>query len=362
MSQTNSTDLRQWITEQAKSLGFAYIAFSPVQAPSPTIGHFDRWIAANLFGTMSYLPRGRNRRADPNQILPGAKWFISVAVNYSTVEIPASITTDPSRGQIARYAHGKDYHDWLLPPLLDLGKLLDAKWGVQSKAYVDTGAILERAVAADGGTGFIGKNTCLINPRAGSYLLLGELLTTADLPVPPDQPVGAITEVSMKAKPSCGSCTRCLQACPSDAILEPFVLDANRCISYLTIEYRGIIPEELRPKMKNWIFGCDECQTCCPWNRFAQPHRQPELSHDWEEWHPPLLSLIELDEKKFKERFADTPLLRPGRDAFLRNVAIALANWNSPEARDALQYLAYDTSPLVRAHLPRKLLSDDANG
>jgi len=333
--------LVDWLYEQAIALGFDALGVSAIQIVPATFPQFERWVEDEFYGTMTYLPRGRERRKNPQLILPEAKTIVSVAVNYFLTEPTSEQRKDPSRGQIALYAQGQDYHDVMLPKLRELGRLLDDRCGSKSKAYVDTGALLERDFAASSGLGFIGKNTCLINPRHGSYFLLGELITTAQLTTDDSK--------STKERVGCGSCTRCLTACPTNAFVDAFRLDARRCISYLTIENRGDIPEELRPAMKNWVFGCDDCQTCCPWNRFANPVR-PATSEDYERFSPPLTELALLTKESFHERFRDTPILRPGRDAFLRSVAIALANWGSTEAFGALEFLTHDTSELVRSH------------
>jgi len=336
---TDSATIREWITERATTLGFDAVGFSKVVSPPLTYNHFDDWLINGYHGSMSYLPRGKERRKNPQQILPGACSYISVALNYFIEEPTPEIRTDPARGQIAMYAHGKDYHDVLTPRLEELGRLLDERTGSKSRAYVDTGALLEREIAANSGLGFIGKNSCLIHPKHGSYFLLGELITTADL-----------TDIPVKLPESkCGTCIRCLSECPTSAIVAPYQIDSRRCISYLTIEYRGEISEELRPLMKNWIFGCDDCQTCCPWNRFSESS-QSILKADYRRFSPPLLELYSLTQAEFREMYADTPILRPGRDAFLRSVAVALTNWGSGDAVSALNEMCRDTSELVRSH------------
>jgi epoxyqueuosine reductase len=250
---------------------------------------------------------------------------------------------DPSRGRIASYAWGADYHQVMQPRLEALGRWLAEETGseVANKVYVDTGAILERDHAETAGLGFSGKNTMLIAPRRGSWLFLGELLTTAELkPDRLDRPM-----------PGCGTCHRCLSACPTAAFPKPYVLDARRCISYLTIELKGPIPRPLRPLVGNWVYGCDICQLVCPFNRFAPLEAEPAYRPaTWEQAAPPLLSLLTLDEASFAERYTDSPIKRIRRDRLVRNACVAAGNWRSAEALPFLSALLEDGSDLVRGH------------
>jgi epoxyqueuosine reductase len=268
-----------------------------------------------------------------------------------------------------------DYHDLMTPRLRQLAEFItrQTRRAVQSRVYVDTGPILERDFAAQAGLGFIGKNTCLINPRMGSFLFLGEILLDLELDYdPPAIDAGAAIELEVKPRPishrrnksalatsqsgtrrlgTCGACTRCLETCPTHAFPAPYVLDSHRCISYLTIELRGPIPVELRPLMGNWIFGCDVCQSVCPWpRRFAQPTRLDFLNFDPEYAAPKLLDLIGLRDDEFRTRFRRTPLWRAKRRGLLRNVAVALGNWGNPRAIPALQRALDDPEPLIREH------------
>ncbi|MEJ2210289.1 MAG: tRNA epoxyqueuosine(34) reductase QueG, partial [Anaerolineae bacterium] len=254
----------------------------------------------------------------------------------------AHLRDDASRGVIASYAWGPDYHDLMLPRLEELAAVPGQP--AAHRAYVDTGPLLERALAAAGGLGFIGRNTNLIHPRLGSWLFLGEILMDVDLP-----PM-AVSE--SEAAGTCGRCTRCLQACPTGAFAAPYVLDARRCISYLTIELKGPIPRELRPLVGNRIFGCDICQEVCPWNRrFARPSDPPPWpAPPPEAMAPPLLELLALDEEAFRRRFAGSPIRRAKRRGLLRNVAVALGNWGHPAAVPGLVRALGDAEPLVRGH------------
>ncbi|MCB0029656.1 MAG: tRNA epoxyqueuosine(34) reductase QueG, partial [Anaerolineales bacterium] len=244
--------LSHQIKNAARELGFSFCGIVPAQ-PSPNLAAYHRWLAAGMHGEMSYLARPDRlaRRDNLNVILPGVNSLVAVGLDYYTFKLPEAIAADPARGRISNYAWNQDYHDLMTPRLAQLAERLSELAGepVASRVYVDTGAILERDHARQAGLGFTGKNTMLIRPDRGSWFFLGELLTTARLA--PDTP---------RPLPSCGRCHRCLSACPTNAFPQPYVLDARRCISYLTIELKGWIPRELRPLMGNWIYGCDICQ------------------------------------------------------------------------------------------------------
>jgi epoxyqueuosine reductase len=273
--------------------------------------------------------------------------LVCVGLDYSWLSPPEAISGDPSRGRISNYAWGVDYHDVMAPRLEALARWLadrlsesSGDYGLQSKVYVDTGAILERDHAETAGLGFTGKNTMLIQPRHGSWLFLGELLTT--MPLDYDEP---------RPMPSCGTCRRCLEACPTAAFPQAYVLDARRCISYLTIELKGWIPRELRPLMDNWIYGCDICQTVCPFNRFAPGTAELAFRPpDWNAAAPPLLDLLAIGEEEFQHRFAKSPIKRIKRRGLVRNACVAAGNWGSPLALPALTALLYDREPLIRGH------------
>lgn len=322
----------------AVELGFNLVGITRAE-PSPTLDAYERWVEAGMQGEMNYLarPDRQARRRDLNVILPGVRSMIVVGLDYRT-HIPESVLSDPSRGRIALYAWGLDYHHLLAPRLEQLAERI----GAPGRVYVDTGAILERSHAYTAGMGFIGKNTMLIHPRRGSYFFLGELLTDREF-----------DEYDTPGAPTmCGQCTRCLNACPTNAFPRPHVLDARRCISYLTIEYKGAIPHDLRPLMGNYVFGCDICQDVCPWQRFAPLTDEP-LFHpaDIDRAAPPLLDLLGLDEPGFNQRFAGSPLARPKRERLVRNACVAAGNWGSDAALPALaQLLTNDPSPLIRGH------------
>lgn len=343
-----AAELTNALKLEATALGFNRVGVIPA-GPARRLDAYLRWIAAGMQGEMGYMarPDREARRRDPGVILPGVRSVVVVGLDYYTAGLPPAIAQDPSRGRVSNYAWGVDYHDVMTPRLEALAEWLRGRPGageVSSRAYVDTGAILERDHGETAGLGFTGKNTLLIDPRRGSWFFLGVLLTTAALahdPPPEARP----------ALPDCGSCARCLSACPTAAFPQPYVLDARRCISYLTIELKGWIPRELRPLMGNWVYGCDVCQEVCPFNRFARPTAEPAFySVDWDAAAPPLLELLALDEATFARRFTGSPIKRIKRGRLVRNACVAAGNWGSAEAVPALSALLADADPLVRGH------------
>jgi epoxyqueuosine reductase len=333
------------IRNRAIELGFERVGFAPA-APPARSDKFRRWLSEGKAGTMTYLNRSADRRCDPNLVLDGARTIISAAQSYFSGKLPAEIRNDPSRGLMASYAWGNDYHELLLKKLEELAEFISglplalSPYPLALKTYTDTGPLLERDHGERASIGFIGKNTMLIAPKMGSTFFLGEILTTLDLPPSP-----------IAQMPSCGSCTRCLDICPTHAFPTAFVLDSTLCISYLTIELKGVIPRALRPNMGNHIFGCDDCQDCCPWNqRFSTQTQENAYRAALDRQVPLLADLAGLSEEQFKEKFAHSPVLRPGYSGFLRNVAVAIGNWGTAEALTALEPLLVHQSPLVRLH------------
>ncbi|MEM7334642.1 MAG: tRNA epoxyqueuosine(34) reductase QueG [Chloroflexota bacterium] len=337
-------DIGQALKDKAGELGFSFIGIVPA-VPSKRLSAYLNWIDSQYHGKMGYLarPDRLDRRQDLTVILPKVKSLICVGLDYATQPLPSELANDPSRGRISSYAWGVDYHDIMTPRLKELGRWLESQFGdesVRNRVYVDTGAILERDHAESAGLGFTGKNTMLIRPRSGSFFFLGELLTTAVLPY--DVP---------KTMPNCGRCTRCLTACPTNAFPKPYVLDARRCISYLTIELKDWIPLELRPLIGNWIYGCDICQIVCPFNRFAQPTNEAAFfAKDWSFAAPSLLSLLQLDDDSFRTQYKNSPIYRVKRARFVRNACVAAGNWGSKTAVPYLIPLLKDSSPIVRGH------------
>jgi epoxyqueuosine reductase len=341
--------LKAAIQQRARELGFDDCRFTTVEPPANS-GHFERWLAAKRHGDMAWLERTARKRCDPTQVLAEAKTIVCLAVAYGNSEPAVSepqfenqkskIRNRRFLGLTARYARYTDYHDVISTQIKSLTGFLNelAGDGTRSLWYVDTGPFLERDLAQRSGLGFVGKHTNLISRRLGNWIFLAEIITTANMP--PDSP----------EKNYCGSCARCITACPTAAITAPFQLDARRCISYLTIELKGSIPIELRPAIGNRIYGCDDCLAVCPWNRFAQQgnvmktHAKPELAA------PDLLELLALDDPGFKRRFAGTTILRTKRRGLLRNVCVALGNIADTTALPSLERAAQDHEALVAEH------------
>jgi epoxyqueuosine reductase len=329
--------LKQTIQDKARQLGFVLAGVTTPDPPAH-ISNFENWLAQGHHGAMDYLAteRSRARRADPRQILPECKSILVLATPYSP-QSPHSERTGES-GQIAAYARSEDYHDVLPARMKELVQFIEQQVGtpVQNRWYTDTGPILERDLAQRAGIGWIGKNTCLIHPCHGSYFLLSEILL--DLALEPDLPF---------TSDHCGTCTRCIDACPTDCILPDRTIDARRCISYLTIELKDEVPEELRARMGDWVFGCDVCQQVCPWNRFAK-----EGDPVFGEENPPhpLTGELLITKQEFNLRFKRSPVKRAKRRGYLRNVAVALGNTADMHALPVLQNALNDEEPMVREH------------
>ena len=319
------------LVARAGGLGFDSCRIAKATAPRHA-GEFRAWLNDGAAGEMQWMERGAEKRCDPQQILPDARSIVVVALNYWQGEQASSGV----KGRIARYAWGDDYHDLMLAKLAKLSAFLTELGGTQ-KCYVDTGPLLERDHAAEAGIGWHGKSTMLIDTNLGTWFFLGEILTTLDLP--PDSPQA----------PRCGSCTRCITACPTGAITEPHRLDARRCISYLTIELKGSIPTELRPLIGDRIYGCDDCLEACPWNRFASVSREASFAAR-PAIRMALRDYLALDETKFRELFRRSPIKRIKRRGFLRNVCVALGNAGDTRDLPALARAAADPEPLVAEH------------
>ena len=328
-------DLARIVRAEAARLGFAAVRIARAEE-LPDGARFREWLARGFHGTMAWMARDPERRLQARLI--GARSVVVAAMSYFADGPSAA---PPGRGLISRYARGEDYHRVLGDALRALGAAVRAAApGARMKACVDTSAVLEKGWAERSGVGWRGKHTNVIAEGHGSWLFLGVLVTTAEL-APDAEP----------AADRCGTCTACLDVCPTRAIVAPYVLDARRCISYLTIEHRGPIPEELRPGIGNLIFGCDLCQDVCPWNRFARPTPEKRLLPREGNAAPELIPLLALDAAGFRARFAGTAVLRATRDGFVRNVAVALGNSGDPAAIPALERTAAgDSSEMVREH------------
>ena len=345
-SGAESLPLAQLIKDEARRLGFVLAGVTTPEAPLHA-ATFERWLGQGRHGAMEYLSRARSRlgRADPREVLPECKSILVLAAPYAnpgkeTGPEEARPERGP-RGRVAAYAWGKDYHDVLPKRLRSIVEFVERQLGraVSSRCYTDTGPVLERDLAQRAGLGWIGKNTCLINPKLGSYLLLAEILLDVELKSDP----ASYTD-------HCGKCTRCMDACPTGCILPDRTIDAPRCISYLSIELKGPIPVKLRPLMSDWIFGCDICQMVCPWNRFAPAEGDEAFSRPAASYAPLLTQQLELTPDEFSDQFRGSAVKRARHAGYLRNVAIASGNCAGPETLAPLQLLVERGSSLVREH------------
>ncbi len=327
-------DLRDEIVARARALGFDSCKVTAATPPRHG-AEFRMWLREGAAGEMEWMGRGEEKRSDPEKVLPGARSVIVVALNYFQGE-PAAESRGKTTGRIARYAWGEDYHEVMLRKLEQLSEFLTTHGGTQ-KCYVDTGPVLERDYAAAAGIGWHGKSTMLIDPQLGTWFFLGEILTTLELPADAEQPS------------RCGTCVRCIAACPTGAITAPHKLDARRCISYLTIELKGAIPVELRPLMGDRIYGCDDCLDACPWNRFASVSREASFAST-PATRMPLRDYLALGDAQFHALFRRSPIKRIKRRGFLRNVCVALGNVGDPTDLPALQRAADDPEPLIAEH------------
>jgi epoxyqueuosine reductase len=326
------------IRQRALELGFDDCRFTSAAAPA-SAEEFEKWIAGKNHGEMAWLERNAEKRVDPQKILSGAKSVIALTVSYDISNRQSKIQ-NPKSGVVARYARFDDYHDVLDDRLKALADFVNQLGGADTRSlwYVDTGPVLERDFAQRAGLGFVGKHTNLISRHLGNWIFLAEILTTLEL------------EPDAAEKNHCGKCTRCISACPTNAITAPFQLDARRCISYLTIELKGSIPVEFRKAIGNRIYGCDDCLAACPWNRFAREGKLMKAHARKDLEQPDLVELLALDEKNFKSRFAGSPILRTKRRGLLRNVCVALGNIGDSSALPALKKSALDAEPLIAEH------------
>jgi epoxyqueuosine reductase len=331
--------LTRRINARGTALGFDLVGISPVQAPAHGESFAD-WLRRGYHGEMEYLSRTAEKRMNPGAFSPWARSVVSVAVNYNT-PYDRRVERQGMRGWISRYAWGEDYHDVMQAKLMRLLEYVREEAGpeVQGQVFVDAGPVLDRDAGARAGIGWYGKNTNLLSVQIGSFFFLGELFLS--LPLEWDRPI----------RDRCGQCRLCLDACPTNAFVGPYVLDARKCTSYLTIELKGAIPRELRPLMGGHIFGCDICQDVCPYNTKVKATREPAFHPRQGRHAPDLIPLLSLTEAGFKATFAGSPILRAKRPGFLRNVCVALGNLKRSEAVPALiATLEKDPDPLVRGH------------
>ena len=328
-------DARSAIRTRALALGFDAVGFAPAALAPEARDRLGAFIAAGQHGDMGWLAERMEARSQPRTLWAEARSVVSLGLSYAPAEDPMATTRRRARGNISVYARHRDYHDVMKGMLKHLAQFIAGRFGPAVKVFVDTAPVMEKPLAAAAGLGWQGKHTNLVSREHGSWLLLGEVYTSLELPPDPPHP------------DRCGSCSRCLAACPTAAFPAPYQLDATRCISYLTIEHRGAIPEALRPLMGNRIYGCDDCLAACPWNRFAQTSRHAKLQPLPGRDAPALADLAGLDDAAFRLAFSGSPIKRIGRDRFARNVAVAIGNSADPALRPAASRLAADPDPVV---------------
>lgn len=318
------------------------LSFNGFGVACPQLGkageRFGKWLDAGYDGEMSYIRRGEEKRKNPDLVLAGVKSILCFSTNYHTVEKDMSYVEHRDTADISVYALNKDYHDTIMPRLRQMEQKIQQEFeGCLTRIYVDTGPILEKPLAQQAGLGWVGKHTNLLTQGRGSWYFLSEILTDVDLS--PSQP----------ADDHCGTCRSCIDICPTDAIIAPYILDSKRCISYLTIELKGVIPVEFRKAIGNRIYGCDDCQIVCPWNSYAV--RTNELDFQQQQDTLKLIDLIQISQKIFSKRFKGSPIKRIKRRGLLRNVAVALGNSGNTRAIPILLKVLDDEEPLIRAHV-----------
>jgi epoxyqueuosine reductase len=330
------SDIKPSLARAAAALGFDAMAVTgPALAPTARQGLAD-FLAEGFHGDMDWLAARPERRSDPRILWPDVRSIVMLGVNYGPDNDPIAITRETALASISVYARGDDYHDVVKKRLKALARWLIAQAGGDAKVFVDTAAVMEKPLAAAAGLGWQGKHTNLVSREFGSWLFLGALFTTLELPPDPAEP------------DRCGNCRACLDICPTAAFPAPYRLDARRCISYLTIEHEGPIPRELRPLMGNRIYGCDDCLAVCPWNKFARQGRDARLAARSELRAPPLAGLARLDDAEFRRLFAKTAIKRTGRDRFVRNVLTAIGNSGDAALADCARRLLDDPAAIVR--------------
>jgi epoxyqueuosine reductase len=329
-------DLKRALAQEARTLGFDGIGVTAPDAIPEAAKHFREFLETGAHGDMDWLAQNPGRRADPRALWPEVRSVIMLGVNYGPDEDPLAILKERARGAISVYAQGDDYHDVIKKRLKALARWLVATAHGEVKVFVDTAAVMEKPLAQATGLGWQGKHTNLVSREYGSWLFLGAIFTTLELP-------RDNAEID-----HCGSCRACLDICPTAAFPAPYKLDARRCISYLTIENKGPIPHEHRKSIGNRIYGCDDCLAVCPWNKFAQEGREAKLAARDELRAPELAELARLDDAAFRARFTKSPVKRIGRDRFIRNVLIAIGNSGEGALAAEAERLLDDASPLVR--------------
>ena len=336
VAKLSPAELKSALGREARGLGFDCAGVTEPGAIAEAAKHFREFLDAGAHGDMAWLAADPERRADPRALWPAVRSVIMLGLNYGPDEDPLTLLESRTRGAISVYAQGDDYHDLIKKRLKALARWLVAASGCEVKVFVDTAAVMEKPLAQAAGLGWQGKHTNLVSREFGSWLFLGAIFTTLDLPRD-DADID-----------HCGSCRACLDICPTAAFPAPYKLDARRCISYLTIESKGAIPHEFRKAIGNRIYGCDDCLAVCPWNKFAQTGHETKLAARDELREPRLSELARLDDAAFRTLFSKSPVKRIGRDRFIRNVLIAIGNSNDAALAEVAERLLEDKSPLVR--------------
>ncbi|HEY3778491.1 MAG TPA: tRNA epoxyqueuosine(34) reductase QueG [Rhizomicrobium sp.] len=332
---TPDEDPRARIRARAQALGFEAVRFARAGIPQPAAANLAQFLNEDRHGEMDWLARNPERRADPQVLWPEARSAVMLGMNYGP---SASAGVPPAGcGAISVYAQGDDYHEVIKPKLKTLARYIAQEFAADVKVFVDTAPVMEKPLAQEAGLGWQGKHTNLVSREFGSWLFLGSVFTTLDI------------EPDTREEDHCGSCRRCLDACPTQAFTAPYRIDARRCISYLTIEHKGHIAREFREAIGNRIYGCDDCLAVCPWNSFAANARETRLAARGELARPSLADLAQLDDAGFRSLFRKSPVKRIGRERFLRNVLIAIGNSGDPALAEHPRRLLGDPSPLVRA-------------
>jgi epoxyqueuosine reductase len=327
---------RDSIRAEARRLGFDAVGFARAELPDAVRARLARFLAEGHHGSMAWMEARADQRGDPRALWPGAVSIVALGVNYAPGDDPLASLTAREHATISCYARNRDYHDVVKKRLKALGQWMVRHFkGSELKVFVDTAPVMEKPLAERAGLGWQGKHTNLVSRAHGSWLFLGEIMTTLDLGADPP------------GTDHCGSCRACLEICPTAAFPAPYRLDARRCISYLTIEHRGPIAAELRPLMGNRIYGCDDCLAVCPWNKFARAHAEPAFAPRADLTAPRLADLATLDDGGFRALFSGSPVKRIGRDRFVRNVLIAIGNSGVPALRPVAQARCEDADPVV---------------
>jgi epoxyqueuosine reductase len=331
----HAADPKNQIRDVALRLGFDAVGFCEASLGPEAKERLTGFIQAGYHGDMGWLAAKLEQRSHPQSLWPKAQSVIVVGLSYAPKDDPLAFAAQPSNGAISVYARNRDYHGFIKGKLKHLGQFLVSRYACDLKVFVDTAPVMEKPLAQRSGLGWQGKHTNLVSRSHGSWLLLGEIYTTMHL------------EPDTTTVDHCGSCSRCLDVCPTNAFPAPYQLDATRCISYLTIEHKGLIPHEFRKAVGNHIYGCDDCLAVCPWNKFAQPTSQEELIGREALNAPRLAELAALDDSQFRTMFSGSPIKRIGRNRFVRNVLIAIGNSNNPALRPFAEALRQDPDPIV---------------